>query len=153
VIDQLAVHGVNGTEIDGAVAGDGSLFVQVSLTTANGPGMFRLSVSASAPRTIETQPGETLVRHDDGTVVVTGGIANNCIQHAYAYAYRPDGTMVYVGVASCLAWNGRANIATHPPLTLDQAVALATDPAIGRTIAADVEAAGEAKFGHAPTLP
>jgi hypothetical protein len=152
VIDRLKSVGVTG-DAEGAVADDGSLFVQVTVTGPRGPGMFRLQAAQGLEvPTGTSSPDQTRTVLDDGSVVVTGGIADNCIQHQYVTAYRPDGTSVYVGNASCLAWNGTTNPPATPLLTLEQAIALAVDPAVATTIAADVEAAGEATLAHVPTF-
>ncbi|MFJ8041155.1 hypothetical protein ACIRBX_11685 [Kitasatospora sp. NPDC096147] len=123
---------------------------QVQVRTAAGPGMVTVFVATtysdtSCPTgfTCGTDPGgrEVGIRHD----------ANDCALDTVVKSRHADGTVVTVEVAGCVP--GRDG--TRPergaaPLSVDQAVALAADPAISYQVPEQVKR--EAAAAH-PSLP
>jgi len=124
-----------------AVAADDHLHVQLYLDDGAGPGMVRVSVgqaSAAARKAAAARGGKT-------TVTVTHA-EGNCVQDTVVGAARPDGTVVQVDVATCLAWDGTSNPPARPALTEAQAVRVAADPRWGVTMDGQLVALGAKQF-------
>jgi hypothetical protein len=156
VIAALRAAGVGGRATTSAVP-DSETLIEVNVAGAQGPGMFRISVVRDEPydpvdavvRVIPDAPRPALTTAPDGTkqakladgtvvrilpdgsTVTIQGIPGNCIQDQVVTVTHPDGRSVYVGNASCLAWDGATNPPAERPLTTEQAVALASDPSLG----------------------
>jgi hypothetical protein len=124
----------------GVATGD-DLHVQVYLDRGRGPGMIRVSMGKGAP-----PPGYG----SDMAQLTVDHLADNCIQNTVVGAYRPDGTIVQVDVATCLAWDGKQNRPAPAALTTEQAVKIAVDSRWGMTMEADLVASGAKRF---PRLP
>lgn len=156
VIAALRAAGVSGRATTSAVP-DSETLIEVNVAGAQGPGMFRISVVRGEPydpadaevRVIPDAPHPVITTAatgmkqatladgtvaqvlPDGTTVTIQRIAGNCIQDQIITVNHPDGRSVYVGNASCLAWDGATNPPADRPLTTEQAVALASDPSLG----------------------
>jgi hypothetical protein len=125
------------------VASDNDLHVQLYLDGGAGPGMVRVAVGKV------TGPGGEAPRGDTATVTIEH-LADDCVQDTAVVAQWPDGTMVELDVASCLASDGRGNPPARPALTAEQAVRIVSDPRWGVRMDAALVAAGAARF---PKLP
>jgi hypothetical protein len=123
-----------------AVATGDDLHVQLYLDSGRGPGMIRVSMATSMPPGFGGDVAQVTIDH----------LAGNCIQSTVVGAYRPDGTIVQIDVATCLAWDGKQNKPTRAALTTDQAVKIAVDSRWGMTMDADLVAKGAKRF---PRLP
>jgi hypothetical protein len=124
----------------GVATGD-DLHVQLYLDRGRGPGMIRVSMSKGAP-----PPGYG----GDMAQLTVDHLADDCIQNTVVDAYRPDGTVVQVDVATCLAWDGIQNKPARAALTTEQAVKIAVDSRWGMTMDADLVVTGAKHF---PRLP
>jgi hypothetical protein len=122
------------------VASDNDLHVQLYLDDGTGPGMVRLAVGEA-----ETRGGEPL---RSGTMTIEHR-PDNCLQDTAVVAKWPDGTVVELDVASCLA-DGAHTVPARPALTVDEAVKIASDPRWGVRMDAALVDAGGARF---PALP
>lgn len=129
-----------GRTSDYATATGGDLHVQLYLDSGKGPGMIRVSMGAAVPPGYGGDLAQVTIDH----------LAGNCIQSTVVGAYRPDGTIVQVDVATCLAWDGKQNKPARAALTTDQAVKVAVDPRWGMTMDADLVTKGAKRF---PRLP
>ncbi len=156
VIAALRAAGVSGRATTSAVPDSGTL-IEVNVAGAQGPGMFRISVVRGEPydpadaevRVIPDAPHPVITTAPDGmkqatladrtvarvlpdgSTVTIQRIPGNCIQDQIINVTHPDGRSVYLGNASCLAWDGTTNPPANRPLTTEQAVALAADPSLG----------------------
>jgi hypothetical protein len=130
-----------GRTSDYGVATGDDLHVQLYLDRGRGPGMIRVSMSRGAPPAgYGSDMAQLTIDH----------LADNCIQSTVVDAFRPDGTIVQVDVATCLAWDGKQNKPAGPALTAQQAAAIAVDPRWGMTMDADLVVTGAKRF---PSLP
>ncbi len=124
----------------GVATGD-DLHVQLYLDRGRGPGMIRVSMGKGAP-----PPGYGA----DMARLTIEHLADNCIQSTVVDAFRSDGTIVQVDIATCLAWDGKQNKPAGAALTAKQAAAIAVDARWGMTMDADLVLAGAKHF---PSLP
>jgi hypothetical protein len=110
------------------VADDGSRFVEAYLTNAKGTGMVRVSLFKDVVSTDGC--GSTFVCRTEanGDVVEVEHLADNCIESTIVSVIHPDGSGAWFQIASCLEWDGTANVASPQVLTEDEAVALGSDP-------------------------
>lgn len=99
------------------------LHVQVYLDSGDGPGMMAVSIADSDRKPSKATGPEIAVERQDG----------NCVQTIVASALWPDGTLVLVEVATCLAWDGTQNKPADAPLTTSEAADLVADPRWGFT--------------------
>jgi len=130
-----------------AVAADDHLHVQLYLDDGAGPGMVRVSVSRPPAAT-----GRPPTRGATATVTVTH-IPENCVQDTVVDAAWPDGTVVQVDVATCLAWDGVRNPPARRALTEAQAVRIAADPRWGVTMDRQLIVLGAQQFpGRLPVF-
>jgi hypothetical protein len=128
-----------------AKAAGGDLHVQMFLDQGYGPGMVRVSVTGFPP----------LVRRPDRVgrpKISVERLPNNCIQSMTVNAVFPDGTDVRADVASCLAWDGRANTTAKPPLTEGQASRLVSNPRWGLFMDSSLVMVGANVFPDVPTF-
>ena len=113
------------------VGSGNDLLVQLYLDDGAGPQRVRVAVDKTADGT-----------QRDGSVFVT--VEENpgdCAVPTTIDAQWPDGTTVRVDLAGC-----------RPPLTADQAIAIAVDPRWGVTMDATLIGAGEARFPRVPVV-
>ncbi|MER5641327.1 hypothetical protein ABT095_30825 [Kitasatospora sp. NPDC002227] len=133
-------HGQYGTE---------SPVAQVNVHTAKGLGMMRIFVGTANPTGKCT--ADTGCRLDKyGQEVRVDHVSDNCIQNTLVSVRHADGTDVTVQMASCLAWDGKANKPGVVPLTEEQAADLAGNPAFHDMMTPAQGAAAAARF---PSLP
>jgi hypothetical protein len=125
------------------VAAGHDLHVQLYLDVGDGPAMVRVALGK------DTGYADSPVRGGTATVTVTRE-PGNCVQDTVVGAAWPDGTLVEVDVASCLAFDGRQNRPARPALTTDQAIRVATDPRWGLTMDDQLVSRAAARF---PILP
>ncbi|MGK4585915.1 hypothetical protein [Kitasatospora sp. HPMI-4] len=76
----------------------------------------------------------------------------NGVQDTSVVVLHSDGTGVQVSLGSRLEWNGATNPQGVTPLTDDQAVALAGDPALSLTMAPDFVTAANTHFAALPAF-
>ena len=133
------------------------LGIQTYLDDGSGPGMIRVDVSAGPPSTdpgpIPTNPGihtDPLRQLPGGSVAMIEHIPSNCVERTSVYVKHPNGVLVGIYIASCLAWNGTANLPGPQTLTVDRAIAIANDPRWGIRIDKSLVDAGAARFPHLP---
>jgi hypothetical protein len=130
-----------GRTSDYGVATGDDLHVGLYLDRGRGPGMIRVSMGKGAPPAgYGSNMAQLTIEH----------LADNCIQSTVVDAFRPDGTIVQVDVATCLAWDGKQNKPAGAALTAQQAAAIAVDPRWGMTMDADLVVTGAKRF---PSLP
>ncbi|MGX6606475.1 hypothetical protein ACWKSP_30765 [Micromonosporaceae bacterium Da 78-11] len=126
-----------------AVAADNDLLVQLYLDDGDGPAMVRVSIGRAAPF------GDEPPRGTAATVTIEH-LPDNCVQDTVVGAEWPDGTLVQVDVATCLAWDGVQNRPTRPSLTTDEAIRVAADPRWGVAMDADLIDVGAKRFAGLP---
>jgi hypothetical protein len=124
------------------VAPDDDLRVQLYLDDGGGPAMVRVAVDKSPPFVDEPPRSGSLS-------VTISHMPDNCVETTTVDAAWPDGTLVRVDVATCLAQDG-ANEPTRAALTTDQAVRVATDPRWGVTMDRQLVTAGAERFPDVP---
>jgi hypothetical protein len=109
-------------------ADDSSLMVEANLTNASGTGMVRIALFKDMVSTLGC--GVTFVCHTEanGDVVEVSHLADNCIESTSVSVIHTDGSGVEFNIASCLEWNGTANVASPQVLTEAEAIALGSDP-------------------------
>jgi hypothetical protein len=144
--------GTLGTTGHAGVASDGTLDVELYLTTAKGTGMVRVSLDHSKT------PGECPVAdpaHDyypvcstdgAGDLVVKWSTPGNCIQNESVMVVHPDGAVVGFDLATCLAWDGQQNKPGPQPITAAQAAAFGADPRWDPSMSPQLVAAGASSF-------
>jgi hypothetical protein len=114
----------------GVASGD-DLLVQLYLDDGAGPQRVRVAVDKSGDGT-----------QRDGSVLVTvEEIPGECAVNTTVDAQWSDGTTVRLDVAGC-----------EPPLSAEQAVAIAADPRWGVTMDAPLVGAGDARFPRVPVF-
>lgn len=123
-----------------AVAADDDLQVQVDLDAGGGPGVVRVEVDRS--------PFGDEPRGGTASVTITH-MPDNCLRSTSVGASWPDGTLVRVDVANCVADRSGTRV-TRPALTVDQAVRVAADPRWGVTMDERLVTVGAREF---PKLP
>ncbi|MET7418746.1 hypothetical protein [Dactylosporangium sp. NPDC005555] len=137
----------------------GGLMVQVYLDTGHGPGMLRVAVGRDADgpaavghRAVMDGGGAVTgpVRRADGAQVTVVFLPDNCVQRTVVLFDRPDGIVVQVNIAACLAWDGTGNPPGPQVLTAVQAEAVAADPRWGTMLPRSLVDEGAARH---PTLP
>ncbi|MDH6134532.1 hypothetical protein P3T37_003935 [Kitasatospora sp. MAA4] len=129
--------------------------VAIDVTTPAGTGMVRVFAGKSTP-TPGTGggycPKSSCTTDASGQKVFVDHLADNCIEHTSVAVSRPDGTVVQVLSSSCLSWDGKSNAAGTVVLTDQQAIALATNPALTATMTPSQGAAAAAKYPSLPTF-
>jgi hypothetical protein len=119
-----------------AVAPDNDLNVQLYYDAGYGPSMLRLQV-ARRPTGRE--------RGSIATVTVSH-VPDNCVQDTDVLAAWPDGTAVQLGIASCLAFDGRSNPPAKAQLSEAEAAIVVSDARWGVTMDADLVEQGAGAF-------
>jgi len=122
---------------------------QVNVKTPEGLGMMRIFVGTASPDA-KCAAIDGCHRDKYGQQVRVTHVDNNCIQNTLVTVGHADGTAVTVQLASCLAWDGKANRPGVLPLTEEAAVELAGNPAFHNTM---TPAQGEAAAARFPALP
>ncbi|GAA0496855.1 hypothetical protein Ade02nite_55100 [Paractinoplanes deccanensis] len=121
LLEQLLPPGLTGSY---SVAAGGELRVQAYLNDGRGPGMVRVGLSredAGAPRP---------PRGGTAKVVIVN-YPDDCERNTSVSVGWPDGTVVQLDIASCLAFDGVSNPPARPPLDPDLGVKIAADPRWG----------------------
>lgn len=128
---------------------------QTYVTTAAGTGMVRVFLSPAEPgQKVSpcTAPDECL-KDSKGEQVYVSHHADNPVQNTLVTVAHADGSSVMVQLSTVLAWDGTKNPAGIVALTVDQAVAVASDPALSTTVDPAAVAAANAQFPSVPLLP
>jgi hypothetical protein len=111
-----------------AVAVGNDLHVQLYYDAGYGPSMLRLQVDRKPTgRARGTQP-RVAVSHDPG----------NCVQDTDVAAVWPDGTVVQLDIATCLAPGGRTGSPAKAQLSQAEAALIVSDRRWGVTMDADL---------------
>jgi hypothetical protein len=140
----------NATEAHGQYGAD-IPFAQVDMQTPKGLGMMRVFVGTANPSGDCTQAHDC---HLDkyGQEVRVMHEPTNCIQDTMVSVRHADGTNVTVQMASCLAWDGKANKPGVVPLTEAAAADLAGNPAFHTMMTPAQGAAAAARFPGLPQI-
>jgi hypothetical protein len=126
------------------------LMVQTYLDGGAGPGMIRIDVANANDLGGNAKIAPTGVKSasSDGTTYRVTRLPDNCIQNTIVSVQHPDGTMVQINLASCLAWDGKQNKPAKLALTVAQAVKIGADPRWGVQIDKSLVTAGAKHFPH-----
>lgn len=81
-----------------------------------------------------------------GTHVEVATIPGNCLQSTSVVVVHGNGIAVRLDLATCLYWNGTTNPPSSPALTVEQAIAIGTDPGWGIRMSSSLVAAANARF-------
>ncbi|MFF0393615.1 hypothetical protein ACFYS8_33680 [Kitasatospora sp. NPDC004615] len=122
---------------------------QVNVRTPKGLGMMRVFVGTASPDA-KCSTSDGCHRDKYGQQVRVQHVDDNCIQNTVVTVRHADGTAVTVQMASCLAWDGKANLPGVVPLTEEAAAELAGNPAFHNMMTPAQGAAAAARF---PALP
>lgn len=128
---------------------------QTYVTTSKGTGMIRVFLSPAEPGEKATPCAAPLECSKDskGEQVYVSHNKTNAIQDTLVTVAHADGSAVMVQLSSVLAWNGSENPPGIVALTVDQAVAVASDPALSTQVDPAAVAAANAQFPSVPLLP
>jgi hypothetical protein len=130
-------------------AGDANeLMVQTYLDGGAGPGMIRINVANTKGDTARSAPAGVKSASSDGSTYRVSRLPDNCIQNTIVFVQHPDGTLVQINLASCLAWDGKQNKPAKLALTVAQAVKIGADPRWGVQIDKSLVTAGAKQFPH-----
>ena len=150
--------GTLGATSHAGVASDGTLDVELYLTTAQGTGMVRVSLDHSATpgvcpdKDLANGFVPTCTTDPAGDLVVTWETKGNCIQNQSVEVFHPDGAVVDFDLATCLAWDGRQNKPGPQPITQAQAAAFGADPRWDTSMSPQLVAAGASNFPSPSTF-
>ncbi|GGQ94893.1 hypothetical protein [Kitasatospora griseola] len=146
---QTSGYAANGaTDAHGKYAADVPV-AQVNIQTPQGLGMMRVFVGTASPDA-KCSTDDGCHRDRYGQQVRTTHVNDNCIQNTVITVRHADSTAVTVQMATCLAWNGTANLPGVLPLTEEAAAELAANPAFHTMMTPAQGAAAAARF---PALP
>ncbi|KJK57829.1 hypothetical protein [Saccharothrix sp. ST-888] len=126
--------------------------VQTYLTTAAGTGMIRLSVHPIAGRMVCDGGTPKCVTDAAGRIVQVYHMEGNCVQSTGLLADRGDGTVVQIDLGSCLNYQDDRNRPGVQALTVEQAIAIAENPAVSTRLDRTTVLAGAARFPDLPAL-
>jgi hypothetical protein len=118
------------------VAGDDALHVQLYYDAGYGPSMLRLQVDRRATGRPRGSTPAVSVTHRPG----------DCVQDTDLRATWADGTSVQLDLATCLAFDGRANPPARAQLSEAEAALIVGDPRWGVTMSADLVDQGAGAF-------
>ena len=145
--------GTLGTTSHAGVASDGTMDVELYLTTAEGTGMVRppsttATRRASAPRTIPpTGSTQTARRTRPATSSSRGARREQPHPAPERDGRHPDGAVVGFDLATCLAWDGKQrNLPGPQAITAAQAAAFGADPRWDMSMSPQLVAAGASNF-------
>ncbi|MFJ8444288.1 hypothetical protein [Kitasatospora griseola] len=146
---QTSGYAANGAaDAHGKYAADAPV-AQVNIQTPQGLGMMRVFVGTASPDA-KCSIDDGCRRDKYGQQVRVTHMNDNCIQNTVVTVRHADSTAVTVQMASCLAWNGKANLPGVLPLTEEAAAELAANPAFHTMMTPAQGAAAAARF---PALP
>lgn len=128
----------------------GDPMIEAYVNAGHGTGMIRLGLWKYWGENAMCIAGDTCYKTAAGDLIDVGALSTNCIQSRFVRVVHPDGNGIDINIASCLEWNGTANVAAPEALTVDQAVALGLDPRWDISMDPALVSAGAARF---PTLP
>ena len=138
------------------------LMAQTYLDTGRGPGLLRISIDREAPfrKGRPTKPKTTredgLTRtswtQKDGDKATVTRNPGNCIQSLTVALQRPNGTVIQLSVASCLAWDGQQNAPAHRALTQKQALKVINDDRLGLKLPKKLVTEGARRFPNLPAI-
>ncbi|MDH6126073.1 hypothetical protein [Kitasatospora sp. GP82] len=125
--------------------------VQTYLTTAAGTGMIRLSVfSEQVP--MDCAGAAECLTDPYGHKARVDHEAGNCVQDTVVQVDHGDGTSVQVDIGTCLDYTDSHNAPGVQALTVQQAVAIAGNPALGPLMDSATVQAGEGRFPDLPSI-
>jgi hypothetical protein len=119
-----------------AVAANNDLNVQLYYDAGYGPSMLRLQLA-------EKPTGR---KHGSTATVTVSHVPDNCVQDTDVTATWPDGTLVQLDIASCLAFDGRSNPPAKAQLSEAEAAIVVSDARWGVTMDADLVEQGAKAF-------
>ncbi|MDH6113292.1 hypothetical protein P3T36_001824 [Kitasatospora sp. MAP12-15] len=127
---------------------------QTYVTTAAGTGMVRVFLSPAVPgeKASPCKAPDQCFKDAKGEQVYVSHVADNPVQNTLVTVAHADGSSVMVQLSSVLAWNGTTNPAGIVALTVDQAAAVASDPALSTNVDPAAVAAAAAQFPSVPLL-
>ncbi|MGE7439424.1 MULTISPECIES: hypothetical protein [Kitasatospora] len=126
--------------------------VQTFLTTQAGTGIIRVSVYYNT-RPVDCRGAAQCLTSAAGHTVRVTHMAGNCIQDTVVEADHGDGTSVQLALGTCLNFKDDGSRLGVQALTVDQAVAIAGDPALGLRLDPAVVKAGAVRFVDLPDIP
>ena len=124
--------------------------IEANVNVGHGTGMIRLGLWRYWGENAMCIAGDTCYKTAAGDLVDVGALSDNCIQSRFVRVVHPDGNGIDISIASCLEWNGKANVTAPEALTVAQAITLGLDPRWDIAMEPTLVSAGAAHF---PTLP
>ncbi|MBB4925804.1 hypothetical protein [Kitasatospora kifunensis] len=130
-----------------------SLGVRFNLTSAPDTGMITIMIS-KAKGALHCSGGFSCPTNAGGLPYSVIRQPGNSVEAMLVTVQHPDNTLVSIEVSTAKAWDPVTQ--TNPParaaLTLEQAVALGSNPALSTQMAADFVQAADAKYPNLPTF-